>query len=391
MPPSVNNTGYNVELRDKAGNNKGYLTPWVQDPSWEWLRKGGCGRCRFNLALPYRAIKFSAGDDIQIRMPGKLVYRGYVVGVTPMLGIPQSITLDINGYSSRFQKLAVHDNSGTKTYTNMLVSDIVDDIVDTFITPDTPVTKGTIDVSTFTVDSIQFKTSVEEALRTLADLEGNIEYGVDENLVFFWRTQSETLRKKFIVGDNIENFERRVDWSKLINRIHFQGGDVDGSPFIMAPVNALDSQARYYVASDFITNTSIITSSVATQYLNAKIRDSARAQLALRWKVPNTDLRLEDIVPIGKIAVYDPDYDQTLWKWGTTANGGDNIIWGKKENGGSEAIWGGTYKNQIDRIAYTLSNTINRFNLEITMGGYFDEGYAKINQIEALLSNLRQK
>jgi len=202
-----NVTGYSVELRDNAGNLKTYLTPWVTNISWEWNRLGGCGRCSLTLKKGYRSFDFDARDDIQIRVKSgtisKLVYRGYIANIAPTLKIGQDIRLDVRGYFDLLKKIVVHTTGDTRTYSNQEVSLIVANIVDTFITPNSPITKGTIDSGAFTIDSIQFLTTVEEALRTLSGLTGDVEYGVDENLVFFWRAESETERERFFVGNNI--------------------------------------------------------------------------------------------------------------------------------------------------------------------------------------------
>jgi len=59
---------YAIELRDKNGNLKTHLTPFVSNASWEWNRIGGCGRCSLTIKKGYRDIIFDARDDIQIRM-----------------------------------------------------------------------------------------------------------------------------------------------------------------------------------------------------------------------------------------------------------------------------------------------------------------------------------
>ena len=243
-----NATTYNIELRDKDGYLKQYLTPYVSAVKWEWNRIGGCGRCQIKLQMEYRKIEFGSRDDIQIRIKSgstsKLVYRGWVSTVKPALKIGQEITLDVRGQFDLLRFIIVQSSGDKVTYTNQLVSQTVEDIVDTFITPNSDITKGTIDGATFTADSLEFKSTVLEALRTLAELEGNIEYGVDEDLVFFWRTKSDTLRHKFFVGNNVKSFERRIAWSKLLNKIYFEGGDVSGSPYLKTAEAARSEERR---------------------------------------------------------------------------------------------------------------------------------------------------
>ena len=313
MPTAIVVKEYNVELRDKNGNLKGYLTPFITQISWEWNRLGGCGRCNITLKKGYREIIFDARDDIQIRVTSgatsKLVYRGYIANIVPVLQDQQVVTLDVRGYFDLFKKMIVHTTGDTRTYTDDEVSVIVEDIVDTFITPNSPITKGTIDSGDFTADIIDFLATVEDALRTLAELTGDIEYGVDEDLVFFWRTESTTIRHKFFVGNNVSVLERRVNWDDLTNKIYLVGGDVVGVKYKRTAENT-DSQAEYYLSEKIVSNSSITTDTVADQYLGAILTEKSNPVFNLRIKVLNTPLRLEDIVPMGTILVFDAEYDR---------------------------------------------------------------------------------
>jgi hypothetical protein len=313
MPTSINPTKYTIELRDKNRNLRQYIHPFVSDVQWEWNRFGGCGHCSITIKKGYRDIIFNARDDIRIRVENgsttKLVYRGYIENITPVLQPNQNIKLDIYGYFNLFKRLIIQDAGDIKEYTSSELSVIVNNIIDTFVTPNSPITKGTIDVGTFVADSIQFLTTVEEALTTLATLAGNVEYGVDENLVFFWRTESEIIHRKFFVGDNISNLERRVDWSKLVNRIYLVGGTVVGSKY-KRTAEATESQDLYYLSEKIVNNGSIITDTVADQYLGTLLSNNANPLFNIKAKILNTNIRIEDTVPLGLIAFYDVNYDR---------------------------------------------------------------------------------
>ena len=112
-------------------------------------------------------------------------------------------------YFDLLKYIVVQDSGAAKSYTSTRIDLIVDNIVDIFITPNTDITKGTIDTAGFTADVMDFKTNVISALKTLAEIEGRVEYGVDENLVFFWRDESTAVSYKFIVGDNIKVLQRK--------------------------------------------------------------------------------------------------------------------------------------------------------------------------------------
>ena len=99
---------------------------------------------------------------------------------------------------------------------------------------------------------------------------------------------------------------------------------------------------------------------------------------------------------MGKVSIYDVEYDEFSAAaniWGTTANGGDNLLWGTTVNGGDNKIWTGgegVFQDQVDLIRYQLSQTDGKFSAVIGMGGSRDETAGKIKQIELDLQNLRQ-
>ena len=395
----VHATTFNVELRDKNGLLKKYLTPFVSSVDWEWNRIGGCGICDIELKKEYRDITFDARDDIQIRIKygstSKLVYRGYISNAIPTLTTNQTIKIQVKGYFDLFKNLIVHNAGNIKTYTSTLTSAIVDNIFDTFVTPNSSIKKGTIDTGSFTPDTIQFLSTVENALNILSDLEGDIEYGVDENLIFFWKVESTSIRHKFFIGDNVEMFERKINYDNLVNRAYLVGGTVSGSKYRRTSENT-DSQSSYFLSEKIINNGSVITDTVADQYLGSILKQGSSPQLNIRAKIVNTNLRLEDTIPIGLITFYDVDYDRNLITddigdiIGETVDGGSNITIGLLVDGGSDVIIGGQFADQIDRIQYSLSETNDRMNLTIQFGDSILETASLIKRLQLSLSSLQQ-
>ncbi len=394
-------TKYTIEWRSKAGVFKQQLQPWAKDVKWEWNRRGGCGRCSIKLSVPYRKLVFTALDDIRIKVwtgdasDAKLVYRGWVAGVNPVLKDDQEIMLDIRGYFDLCKFIIVQDSDVAKTYTSELVSDIADDIIDTFVVANTDITKGTVDASGQTAATLSFKTTAESAFKTLADLEGGVEYGVDEDLVFFWRDQGTSVSKKFIVGDDIKVLQRKEDFSKIINKYYLEGKQTAGVPYTRTGENAT-SQSTYFLAEAIIQNGAVSSNSVADQLISALLSDNDAPKYQMNLTVPNTTLRLEDTIPLGKVSIYDVEYDEfsaAAKLWGTTYNGGDNVVWGTTANGGDNQIWtggAGVFQDQVDFIRYQLSQTDGRFNIVTGMGGSRDETAGKIKQMQLDLQNLTQ-
>ena len=369
--------------------------------SWEYLAV----KHRFSSDATYARLQIYVVGDATVYFDGavsistypisKLVYRGYIANATPTLSNDESIQVQVRGYFDLLKKIVVQSAGDTKTYTNKEVSVIVNSIADTFITPNTPISKSTIDTGSFTCDSIKFLTTVDDALNTLSDLSGDIEYGVDEYLRFFWRTESTTIRKRFFVGNNVEMLERKVNYDTLVNRAYLVGGEVAGVKYKRTAENT-DSQSQYYLSEKIVNNGSIVTGTVADQYLGSILTENAQPQLAIRAKIANTDIRLEDIVPIGLIEFYDVDYDRDLTTddmgdiIGETADGGSNITIGLTADGGDDIVIGGQFSAQIDRIQYEPSNTDNRMNLTIQFGDTVLETAAILKRLDLALSNLQQ-
>jgi len=392
-------TKYNIELRDKNGGLKAYLTPFVSNVIWEWNRKGGCGACAITLKKGYRDIIFDARDDIQIRIKSgsttKLFYRGFIANITPALKTDQQISLQVRGYFDLLKKIIVQDTGDIKTYSSTEISLIVDDIIDNFVIGNTPITKGTIDVEGFVADELQFLNTVENALSTLADLSEGVEYGVDENLVFFWRNEDKTIKNKFFVGDNVEVLERTVKWDDLVNRVYLVGGTVGGSKYKRTGENT-DSQALYYLAESIINNGSIITDTVADQYIGSKLRTNSSPIFKIRAKIKNTAKRIEDTVPIGLVSFYDAQYDKLSAGdlvgdiVGLAVDGGSDITIGLAVDGGDDKTIGGQYAAQASRISYELSNTPDRVNITVELGDTVLEIAARLKRLDLALSNLQQ-
>jgi hypothetical protein len=283
----------------------------------------------------------------------------------------------------------------TAAYTNSLVSDIAENILYTFVIPNTRITRGRIDASTFTVDSLKFLSTVDEALKTLSDLDGEVEYGVDEDLVFFWRTESLTITHKFFVGNNVSMLERRVNWDEMVNKIYLVGGDVAGTKYKRTAQNT-DSQTNYYLAEQILSNSAIVSDTVADQYMGAILSEKAQPALNIRAKIENTDVRIEDAIPMGLVSFYDATYDRdSLGDWvgdivGEAADGGSDIVIGLTADGGDDIIIGGQFSAQIDRISYELSDTADRFNIEIQLGDTVLETAARIKKLELAMSSVNQ-
>lgn len=390
---------YAIELRDKNGYLKERLEPFVTSFNWEWNRIGGCGRATFKISGDYLRFDIEADDDVRIWLPGvggsaaTLVYRGYVEGASPDLSSgDQVINLECNGYFNFLDRVIVDDDGDQKVYEGMEISAIVGDIIDTFVVPKTSITKGTVQESGITADYLEFKGKAKDVLSTLFDLVGIVEYGVNASLQFYWYNQSKEFSDRLYITENVVKISNRMDYKSILNKIYFEGGDVNGSAFRTVG-QSLRSQQKYGLFEDIISNGSITTGATADQYIKAILKQRAIPQRQLSVSVKNTSKRWETNYPMGAIAVIDPAAYQDPIIWGTTASGGSNLLYGKTINGGSGKKYGTTPRNQIDRIRYTATPEDGYCDAEIQFGNSLSvsRASATLKLIEKNLDTVRQR
>ena len=390
---------YAIELRDKNFNLKGRLEGATTSVQWEWNRIGGCGRAILKVDGNYLRFVIAPDDDVRIYLNNEgsgvtLWYRGYVQSVTPTLdtGNDGSMRLECMGYFGWLDRIVVQNGNAPKEYSSTEVSLIVRDIIDNFVVANSEITRGTVDASTFIPDMLSFKVTARDAIKTCYDLLGTIEYGVDQNLQFYWRTQDETVSDKLYLGGGITKLQDRIDFKNIVNKIYFEGGTEDDAVFV-ATGSSQDSIDRYGLHEEIVSNGSISTNAVAQRYISGILTQRSKPIRQMSLTLKNTKKRFEASVPMGAIAVVDPDVAQGRYLWGTTANGGANRLWGTSGNFGSNTIYGGVRKEQIDRISYTLSPQDGRIDAEIQFGNSFaiSRASAVLKEIEQIQSTLRQR
>ena len=399
-PPvtAISPSRYAIEIRDKNFNLKKRIESQVTALSWEWNRIGGCGRCTVKVDGDYKSFQVNPDDDVRVYLPkagsGALLwYRGYVESVSPSIqtGNSGSITIECTGYFGWLDRIIVHDQGASKVYTNQEVSAVVQDIVDNFIVGNAGITRGTIQGSTFSPDSISFKTTARDAIRTLFDLIGTVEYGIDENLKFFWYNQDPVLRDVFYLGDKVVKITDRVDFKNIVNKVYFEGGEASPGVVFQTTGQSQSSINRYGKHEEIISNGSIYTINVASQFITSVLRQRSIPARQLAVGLKNIPKRLEATLPIGAFSVVDPDNNQTGAIYGTTAAGGSNKYYGSILSGGSGQLYGGVAKHQVDRVQYQMSPEDGRVHAEVQFGSSigYSRASASLKKIELEQSALR--
>ena len=373
----MNPTRMSIELRDQNGVLIKVLNKLVKGLTWEYDRIGGCGRATLSLAAPYDFFQDNIGPDYDVRIwledetgIAKLWYRGYVESHKPTLQDNDSIDLSLFGYVGQLKRVRV-----AKTYSGMEVSAIVKDILDTLVIPSTDITYSSSDIvdTGFSVDTLTFDTMADSALKTLADLAGSYEWGVDVNKNFFFKPLSTVIRHYLRIGKEITLYDSLDDYSQIVNRIYLKGKNTNGITF-EDQIDNTESQESYGLRSQVVSNSAILTSAVSQKYGSGLLADQARVTRRISITVPKNLKFYESQLPLGSLSII------------------TKTLPASKKYGDSDAIYGtfkyaGTPSFQIDKLAYKLAN--EGVDLTIQAGSQRPNIYLQIKQLQFEIDQLR--
>ena len=255
---SRKNFYWTIELRNKNGDLIEILQPDVSRLGWEYNTVGGCGECEIALRRDFDNYGLADLDyDVQIwrgldplglqgtRLPAQLPfalgstaagsrelrYSGFVREITPIFDEVESVVLRCSGYSRQLEYLVVTDpaTNGPKTYTNMECSAIARDIIDNYVVLGSKVKRTAalafVQDTGAIVQELSFNGTVWEALKTLAEIGGNAEYGVTADREIYFLPRVQTVSQTYILGNNVKLFEAARSSDDIVNWVYLQGGD----------------------------------------------------------------------------------------------------------------------------------------------------------------------
>ena len=294
---------FRLEIRDQDFTVKEIIDKEYFDLSWAYARIGGCGD--FNFTIPRRRFEERGlrGDyniRIYYRNPDTdthdLWYQGLVQNKVPSInGKTESISVTGHGYVSQLSRIYLNN----LTYSSE-VSVIVKSILDNYIVPNTDITYSASDIeaTSFTPDNIQFNEDAMSAIQKLADIVGGREWGVDKNRKFFFKARSSAVGFKYFLGKEIINFQDNQDFSEIINHIIVQGAQTGGTYATFGPYEDIPSQLKYNERQRVIQNSSVTTSSVASQLATAMLDEFTEVSRRASCELFNLTGLLEATVPI---------------------------------------------------------------------------------------------
>src|SRR5574339_271629 len=194
----------------------------LEEQRMEWWqhKNGGCGSFRFLTHASFPEVFDDALTDtweihVRIKLGTEKIhttwYRGIIRSIKTEEQGQETLT-EFRGYG--YVELLDNVQVQKRYSAGLTVSDIVDDIIDSFVKPNTRIRRPRdVDVTSGDsgVDSSPYKTGSElhfecsalKALKFLAELQGSREFGVDEHGFIYFRTVSTAIGKNFFLRDDI--------------------------------------------------------------------------------------------------------------------------------------------------------------------------------------------
>lgn len=365
---------YRIVISDRYFRVIDEIQDIASNLSWDYNRIGGCGSFQFDVPIRFCEETFLGGNfNVKIYRKNPtdreydLWYQGRIEDkVHNVSGVNEKISVRGSGYQSQLKDIIVN-----RTFTSQEISTIVTDVLDDDIVPSTNITYsgGDITATSFTPDSIEFNDKDgQDVFQTLADITGSREWGVDKDRKFFFKQRSSSVGLRFPLGSNGVVFSNDTSSHEIVNRVKVVGGDVSGSPFT-ATYNDLNSQAKWGRRDKVVSNSSIVTAQVASQYADsifAEFRDIVR-----RGKIDLLREQLiEETIPIPLVQV--------------PAKG---ITYGTRKYG--EFLYNGRVSYQVNRVNYSIDD-VGNLKIGIQLGQLRPNLAEDLSQLEYKLDQIRQ-
>lgn len=303
---------------------------------WEYARTGGCGQAVLIVMqnLDTFEADFKPKTSIKVVVDGVVRYHGRVLKVLRSIQSGQEVMQVVfYGFMSELEKIIVRED-----YSNMEVSMIVKDIMDNYVVGASDITYVSADVeaTSYVVQALSFNHTVKDAFALLAQLGGNIEWGIDRNRQLFWKQTDQYVRRVYVVGRELTTYSEERSNEGVINKLNIFGG----AGYISTVQSGLSievfgtNEGNHYESA-------ITEASDSNQLGQVLLKQLSKIQRRVQFEYVSNDVFIESSVPLGSTAVSKSQVPR-LNKYATFKYGTVGIKYGNFT------------QDQINLIRYTL-------------------------------------
>lgn len=300
-----------------------------QRAEW-WIHKnGGCGAFRFltHDQFPEIINDTSTADSweihVRIKLAGEYVYTTWYRGIIRSVKVEEQGAeqySDIRGYG--YVELLDNVQVQNQYPSGLTVKQIVDDIIDTYIKPNTRIRRPSdiditnansgVDASSYvTATPVHFECSALKALKFLAELQGNREFGIDANGYVYFRANIPTVIYNFFLSKDIV---KKISGGKTFiqsNELKVAGKSFGSRDYLQVRPDVTD-----------ISNNGVYESPVEVPWVTGDKDASTWADNVIaknkgqqKWSVftwKGVTKRLDSSSPIGKVTIYGDDISNNV-------------------------------------------------------------------------------
>lgn len=228
---------FHIELRDSNGILQHVFAKNVTSLRWDTEpRHGGCKSAAFALIDPTLSLDESVLAEYDMRImldTGSGIdvwWRGYLLNPRLILGEPYRMEFSALGWAQRLDSEAVVGlgfkvEDGGIRFDNMDAAAIARTLIDRANVAGAGITYSAASApdSGYLVTSIQFNSSILDALKLLGELAGEAEWGVNRRKEFYFRQSTTSVDQVFFIGKDLEEMIHDFDHDGIVNRLYLFG------------------------------------------------------------------------------------------------------------------------------------------------------------------------
>ncbi|MFH1229994.1 MAG: LamG-like jellyroll fold domain-containing protein, partial [Planctomycetota bacterium] len=309
---------YRIILLDKTNVRKEIITNKVEKFEWSYDQWGGCGRfecvAKEELDSTSELWNITEGWQVQLWILGyqntwELRYTGYINKISTYLDESGTgLEFEGDGFSGHLNRIYCN-----KHFTATTVAVALKYILDTYVLPYSPITYDNNQIQgAATVTDIYFRGTALDAIKILALLQGNTDWGVDANKKFYFKTTSSTVGKVLIQQKDIDILNISQDFEHIYNVVTVLRGFTDSVFNIGAEESSNYSHGGSITSYDRRERVSLFGSLLsATDSLAVATNLTTVAKDI--WKTKQLEAKpveiidwIEFIQPIGLVRIFSP-------------------------------------------------------------------------------------
>ena len=202
----------------------------------------------------------------------------------------------------------------TETYESVEIDDIVKDIVENTVAPNTQIiyNASKIEDPGYTVDAIDFYlATAKTALQDLADMASGYEFGVDDSREFYFRAIDSDVKHSFLAGKHFQELEIQENPHTIRNRLYIKVGLIQGEGFgyikegsnCIGYVSDATSIAAYGLREEVVTAPDVLDIDDATDWATQLLSKLKDPEIQAKIKAVLFDVTRAKIIAEGKMRI----------------------------------------------------------------------------------------